>query len=809
MIAEIKPVSIEEELKKSYLDYAMSVIIGRALPDARDGLKPVQRRILYAMYELKNDWNKPYKKSARVVGDVIGKYHPHGDAAVYDTLVRMAQDFTMRYPLIDGQGNFGSIDGDAPAAMRYTEVRLAKLAHELMADLEKDTVDFVPNYDNTLKEPAILPTKVPNLLVNGSSGIAVGMATNIPPHNLGEVIDALVAMIRNPEITIDEILELLPGPDFPTAGFICGRSGIKEAYFSGKGIIKLRARALIERDKHKTAIVITELPYQVNKARLVEKIAELAANKKIEGIADVRDESDREGLRVVIELKREKADLAPVVLNQLYKHTPLETSYGIILLALVNNRPQLLNIRELLGLFIEHRKTVVIRRTRYDLKKAEERAHILEGLKIALANLDEIIALIRAAKSPKEAKEGLMSRFKLSQIQAQAILDMRLQRLTGLERDKILAEYEEVLRNIAWYRQILSDESVLMKIIEDELLSIREEYADPRRTEIISDPGEIRVEDLIAEEDMVVTISHQGYIKRNPVSLYRSQRRGGRGVTGMETKEEDFVEHLFIASTHDYILFFSNIGRVYWLKVHEIPQAGRTARGKAIVNLLPLQSEERINAAIKIRSFDEKAYVVMSTRAGLIKKTPLEAFSNPRSGGIIAAKINPGDELMAAALTTGEKHIFVGTRQGQSIRFRESDVRPMGRQAAGVKAIDLAEGDYLVAMEILEPEETATILTVSENGFGKRTPAEEYRVQSRGGKGILTVRITAKNGPVAGILKVTEEDEIMLLSQTGKIIRIKASDIPIHGRAAQGVRLIFLQPGEKLVGVARVAEREE
>ncbi len=786
----------------------MSVIVGRALPDVRDGLKPVQRRILYAMYELKNDWNKPYKKSARVVGDVIGKYHPHGDMAVYDTLVRMAQDFTMRYPLVDGQGNFGSIDGDAPAAMRYTEVRMAKIAHELLKDLEKETVDFMPNYDNTLKEPVVLPCRIPNLLINGSSGIAVGMATNIPPHNLGEVIDALVAMIRNPDITLDELLKYIKGPDFPTGAFVYGTEGLKEAYATGKGLIKMRARAHIEREGGKTAIVITELPYQVNKAKLVERIAGLVRDKKIDGIAEVRDESDREGLRVVVELKREKQDFAPVILNQLYKQTPLESSYGIIMLALVNNRPEQLNLRELLGHFLAHRRTVVTRRTIYDLRKARERAHILEGLMVALANLDEVIALIKASKTPAEAKEGLINRFGLTPVQAQAILDMRLQRLTGLEQEKIKSEHEELKRQIAWFEKILADESVLMKVIEDELLAIKEEYADPRRTEIIEQTEELSVEDLVAEEDMVVTVTHRGYIKRLPAATYRSQRRGGRGKRGVEAGEEDMVTQLYVASTHDQFLCFTNLGRVYWLKVYDIPQAGRTAKGTSLRNLLPLAKEERLATILPVRGFAEDRFVFFATRQGLVKKTPLSAFSNPRSTGILAATLKEGDELVAAALTDGHKDILLVTQKGQAIRFSETDVRPMGRTAAGVKGIDLSAGDEVVGLEILDPEDEADLLTVSELGYGKRTSLQEYRTQSRGGKGIIAMRLNEKTGALVGCARVVKEDEIMLVSSAGKIIRLRVKDIPIQGRATQGVRLFMLTPGEKIVSLAKLAEKD-
>lgn len=797
---------IAAELKKSYLDYAMSVIIGRALPDVRDGLKPVHRRIFYAMHELRNDFNKPYKKSARIVGDVIGKYHPHGDAAVYDTIVRMAQDFAMRYPLVDGQGNFGSIDGDAPAAMRYTEVRLKKLAHELMADIEKETVDFVPNYDGSLKEPVVLPSRIPNLLINGAAGIAVGMATNIPPHNLGEVIDALVAMIHDPNISVAQLMKYIPGPDFPTAGFICGRSGIKSAYETGKGIIKIRARASVERPaKGREFIVISEIPYQVNKAKLIEKIVLLSQQKKIEGIHEVRDESDRDGIRIVIELKKD--GVAEVVLNHLYKHTLMESSFGIILLAIVNGRPELLNLKELLAHFLEHRKTIVIRRTTYDLKKAEERAHILEGLKIAIENLDECVALIRSSKTPQEAKTGLIERFKLTAVQAQAILDMRLQRLTGLERDKIIQEYEEILKAIAEYKDILANESRVMEIVEKELIEIKNEYADPRRTNILDEVKDFSIEDLIVEEDMVVTLSHKGYIKRNPLSLYRSQKRGGKGVTGLSTKYEDFIERLFVASTHDYFLCFSNRGRLYWLRVHEIPQASRVSRGKALVNLLPLESkeDERITAVIPVREFHKDRFVVMATKNGIIKKTSLEAFSRPRPSGIIAANVNNGDELIAAEITSGDSHVLLGTKNGMSIRFHEADVRPMGRIAAGVRGIRLEGDDEVVGMVVVNGDE-GTLLTVSEGGYGKRTEIAEYRVQSRGGKGIINLKITEKTGKVVAIMHVKDHDEVMLVARSGQIIRLQVKDVRPTGRATQGVRLIRLENNDRLAAVARLVE---
>ncbi len=801
---------ISVELKRSYLDYAMSVIIGRALPDVRDGLKPVHRRILYAMHELKNDYNKPYKKSARIVGDVIGKYHPHGDTAVYDAIVRMAQDFSMGYPLVDGQGNFGSIDGDAPAAMRYTEIRLTKLAHELLQDLDKDTVDFVPNYDNSLMEPSVFPSKIPNLLINGSSGIAVGMATNIPPHNLGEVIDALTALIKNPNITVAELMEHVHGPDFPTAGYICGRKGIKEAYETGRGIVKMRARATVEQIArgNKEQIIITEIPYQVNKAKLVERIASLVKDKKVEGIHSVRDESDRRGMRIVVELKKD--GIAQVILNHLYKHTAMESSFGIILLAIVNGKPELLNLKELLSHFLEHRKTVIIRRTTYLLRKAQERAHILEGLKIAIDNLDDVVALIRASKTPAEAREGLMEKFELSRIQAQAILDMKLQRLTGLELEKIIEEYKKVLKEIKEYKEILASEQKVLDIVETELKEIRDEYALERRTELIAEPKEINIEDLIAEEDMVVTLSHRGYIKRNPLSLYRSQKRGGKGVTGLSSRQEDFVEKLFVASTHDYFLCFSNTGQLYWLKVHEIPEAARTSRGKALINLLPIdrKANEYIAAVVPVREFDPDKYVVMATRGGVIKKTRLKDFSHPRPKGIIAATIREDDELVTASITDGHADIFLATRNGKSIRFNETDVRPMGRTAAGVRGIRLSGDDRMVAMVVIADHD-GTLLTVTENGYGKRTPISEYRVQSRGGKGIINIKATEKVGKVVGVELVYENDEIMLVGASGNIIRMSVKDIRIIGRSTQGVRLIRIAEGDKLAAVAKLASSEQ
>jgi DNA gyrase subunit A len=803
-------VKLEDQMQKSYMDYAMSVIIGRALPDVRDGLKPVHRRVLYAMYDLGNDWNKPFKKSARIVGDVIGKYHPHGDTAAYDALVRMAQDFSLRYPLIQGQGNFGSVDGDPPAAMRYTEVRMSRLAGELLADIEKETVDFIPNYDGSTNEPAILPARFPNLLVNGSSGIAVGMATNIPPHNLNEVIDATIAAIHDPEIAVEKIIEILPGPDFPTAGFILGRGGIREAYLSGKGTIQLRARALVERQKRteRESIIVTEIPYQVNKAKLLEKIAELVQDKRIEGISDLRDESDREGMRMVIELKRDA--IAQVVLNQLFKHTQMQITFGIILLGILHGQPVILNIKELIQQFINHRKEMVTRRTQFELRKAEANAHILEGLKIALDNLDRVIALIRASKTPKDAKEGLMAKFSLSEIQAQAILEMRLQRLTNLEREKINEEYKALIQLIARLREVLSNERLLLNVIIEELKEIKERYGDERRTEIIEEAQDLQLEDLIVEEDMVVTISHTGYIKRNAISLYRSQRRGGRGKTGMTTKEEDFVEHLFIASTHSYLLFFTDAGKVYWLKVHEVPQGGRMSRGKAIVNLLNLSGGEKITGILPVRNFEEGKNILMATKQGVIKKTDLMAYSNPRTGGIIALTLDPGDELISACLTDGTKEVLLSTRDGKAIRFKEEDARALGRTARGVKGITLEEGDGLVAMEIVSPQnQGASILSVTENGFGKKTLINEYPLQSRGGKGVITIKTSARNGKMLGVQQITEQDDVMLITDKGKIIRLRGSEISVIGRNTQGVKLIELEPGEKVMALARLAEKDE
>ncbi len=801
--AQIARISIEDEIKQSYLDYAMSVIIGRALPDVRDGLKPVHRRILYSMYELKNDFNKPYKKSARIVGDVIGKYHPHGDAAVYDALVRMAQDFSLRYPLVDGQGNFGSIDGDPPAAMRYTEVRMTRLAQEFLADIEKETVDFVPNYDNSLQEPVVLPTRIPNLLINGSSGIAVGMAANIPPHNLSEVISGIIALIDNPDMLNSDLMEYIKGPDFPSAGIILGEDGIREAYDTGRGIIRVRARTEIETKKSgkKARIIIRELPYQVNKARLLEKIANLVKEKRIEGIKEIRDESDREGLRVVLELR--SGTFPEVILNQLYKFTQLEVTFGIILLAIVNNRPEVLSLKDALQHFIDFRRQVIIRRTVFDLRKAEERAHILLGLKLALENLDAIIDLIKKAENPKVAKSQLIKEYSFTEVQAQAILDMRLQRLTGLEREKILREYEEIQKKVKYLKSILASDAKVLEIIKEELKEVDQKYGDDRKTEIVPYHKDLSHEDLIAVEDMVVTISHAGYIKRNSVSFYRNQRRGGKGRTGMGTRREDFVSNLFVASTHDTILFFTDRGRTYWLKVYEIPQSGPYTKGKAIVNLLDLQPGEKIATILPVKKFEEGKYVVIATRRGLVKKTPIMDYSNPRSRGIIGAKIVPGDELISAVLTDGTKHLFLMSRKGKSIRFKETDVRPMGRNSIGVIGMDV-DGSELVGMDIIE--ENQYILVVTEKGFGKRTIASQYRVQRRGGKGLINIKITEKNGPVVGFRLVKDDDDVMLITNTGRIIRINVGDVNPKGRVVQGVKLIDLGADEKVVDIASVQE---
>jgi DNA gyrase subunit A len=800
-------ISIEKEMKKSYLDYAMSVIIGRALPDVRDGLKPVHRRVLYAMRELKNDWNKPYKKSARIVGDVIGKFHPHGDAAVYDTIVRLAQDFSMRYPLVDGQGNFGSIDGDPPAAMRYTEIRMMRLAHEMLEDLEKETVDYAPNYDESLHEPTVLPAKIPSLLINGSAGIAVGMATNIPPHNLSEVIEALRALIDKPVISVDELIHFVPGPDFPTGAMIYGTEGIEAAYKTGRGAVRIRARIIVEKDKRtgRETLVITELPYQVNKAKLIEKIAELIRNKNIEGIRFVRDESDREGLRIALGLKKDQ--IAGVIINQLYKHTRLENSFGIIFLAVVNGRPEILNLKEILHYFILHRKDIIIRRTRYDLRKAEDQAHILEGLKIALDNLDAVVALIRASKSPTEAKSELVKKFSLTEKQAQAILEMRLQRLTGLERDKIQRDYKNIIKDIARFKEILASEKLVLNIIKDELSDIQDTFGDQRYTEIIEKTREITIEDMIVEEDMVVTISKRGYIKRNPITLYKSQRRGGKGKTAMGTKEDDFVEHLFVASTHHTFLFFTNQGRVYWRKVYDMPQAGRMSLGKAIVNLLNFGKDERLTTVLAVPEFEAGYHVLMATKNGVIKKTDLMAFSRPRSGGIIALNLLEGDELIAARITDGTLNVFLGSRMGKSIRFHESNIRPSGRIATGVRGMRLAAGDQIVSAEVLSHGQT--LFAVTEHGYGKRTSIDEYPVQKRGGKGVISIKTTERNGLVVAILLVSEDDDLMLMTNIGKVIRMPIGSISVISRNTQGVKVMGMESDERVVGAARLAEKED
>ncbi len=794
-------------MRESFMAYAMSVIISRALPDVRDGLKPVHRRVLYAMYDAGNTSDKSYKKSARLVGDIMGKYHPHGDSAIYDTIVRMAQDFNLRYPLVDGQGNFGSIDGDNPAAMRYTEIRMTPLAEEMLADIEKETVDFIANYDDSLREPAVLPSRIPNLLINGSAGIAVGMATNIPPHNLSEVIDGLVALIENPNLTIKDLMKHIPGPDFPTAGFIHGLEPIAQAYHEGKGIIQMRGKAFTETVKRtgKEQIIISEIPYMVNKKRLIEQIAELVNDKKIDGVGDLRDESDRDGMRIVVELKRDA--VAEIVINQLYKHTALQESFGVNMLAIIDGKPRLLNLREALKAFIDHRKEVVTRRTAYDLRKAEERLHILEGYRIALDNLDAVIALIRSAADPKMAKDGLMTNFGLSEIQAQAILDLRLQRLTGLERNKIMEEHRETVELIAKLRAILAEEKEIYKIIVEELKEIKKNYGDERRTKIVDRSEEISIEDLIVDEDMAVTISHEGYIKRNPVTLYRAQRRGGKGKIGTTTREEDFVEYMFIASMHAYILFFTTIGKVYWIKVHELPQASRAARGRPIVNLLNLEAGERVSAFLALREFQQGRYIVFATKNGLIKKTELMAYSNPRPSGIRAIGLEQGDEVIGVRLTDGQQELILSTSDGQSIRFKEEQVRPTGRGTFGVVGMKLDPNDKVVNMEILSLG--ADILTVAEGGFGKRTEMDEYRLQSRGGKGIITMKTTEKTGRVIGVQLVGADDQLMLITNAGKIIRLRINDIRVIGRNTQGVRLIDLEEGERVVSLARLAEKEE
>ena len=804
---KIHPVMIEEELKNSYLDYSMSVIVGRALPDVRDGLKPVHRRILFAMSELSLSYNRPYKKTARIVGEVLGKYHPHGESAVYDTLVRMVQNFSLRYPLVDGQGNFGSVDGDPPAAMRYTEARLARVADEMLRDIDKETVAWGPNFDGTLKEPLLLPATLPQLLVNGSSGIAVGMATNIPPHNLGEVVDALVAVIDEPALEEEKLLSYVKGPDFPTGGTIHGVSGIREAYRTGRGRAVIRAKAQVETFKSgKEAIVVTEIPFEVNKSTLIEKIAELARNKKIDGISDLRDESDRDGMRIVIETKRD-ADTS-VVLNQLYKHTAMQTTYGIILLALVKNQPRILPLRRILDLFLEHRQEVVVRRTKFELAEAERRAHILEGLKTAIDHIDEIVAIIKKAKDVDAARETLMKRFKLSEVQAQAILDMTLKRLTGLERQKIEEEYLELIKLIAKLKSILASKAKVLQLIKDELFELKKKYGDERRTEILmSETEDFSIEDLIAEEDMVITISHQGYIKRLPVTTYRRQGRGGKGVTGVKSKEDDWVEGLFIASTHEYILFFTDRGRCYWLKVYEIPEGGRLSRGKPVVQLVGIGKDERMAAYVPVKEFKEGLYLIMASRQGTVKKSDLLDYSHPKRGGIIAAKIRDDDSLIDVRLTDGTQDVILATHEGQAVRFHESDARPMGRVSTGVRGVRLEKGDYVIGMVDVKRE--GSLLVVTENGMGKRSEIADYRVTRRGGKGVITVRVTDKTGKMVTIKEVVDSDELMIITQQGQVIRLPLSGVRVMGRATQGVRLINLDEGDRVVDVARVVVKEE
>lgn len=838
---EILPVNIEDELKQSYLDYAMSVIVGRALPDVRDGLKPVHRRVLYAMSELGNDWNKPYKKSARVVGDVIGKYHPHGDTAVYDTIVRMAQPFSLRYLLVDGQGNFGSVDGDAPAAMRYTEVRMSKVAHALLADLEKETVDFAPNYDETEFAPVVLPSRVPNLLVNGSSGIAVGMATNIPPHNLTEVINACIALVDNPETTIEDIMEIVPGPDFPTAAIINGRAGIIQGYRTGKGRVVIRARTEIETDEQsgRQAIIIHELPYQVNKARLVERIAELVRDKKIEGISGLRDESDKQGMRVVIELKRN--EVADVILNNLYAHTQMQNVFGINMVALVDGQPRTLNIKQILEYFIKHRREVVTRRTIFELKKARARAHLLEGLGIALANIDEMIALIKQSPTPGDAKEGLLAKiwkpgpvlamlekagsnasrpddlayefglsvdgYKLSEAQAQAILELRLHRLTALEQDKILSEFEELLLIIKELLNILASPERLMEVIREELQEIKTQFGDERRTEITASQEDLTIEDLITEENVVVTLSHQGYVKYQPITAYQAQRRGGKGKSATHVKDEDFVERLVITSTHDTLLCFSNHGKLYWLKAYQLPLASRISRGRPIINILPLAEGEEINAMLPVREYLEGYFVFMATKKGTVKKVPLNAFSRPRSNGIIAVDLDEDDSLVGVDITDGTRDIMLFTDAGKVIRFDEAKVRPMGRTARGVRGIRIEEGQAVKSLVVVHPN--GTILTATENGYGKRTEVEEYRVSGRGGQGVISIQVTERNGKVVRSLQVTDNDEAMLITDKGTLVRFKVSELSIIGRNTQGVRLINVSQGELVVGMQKIEELAE
>jgi DNA gyrase subunit A len=803
------PVDIEDELKRSYIDYAMSVIVGRALPDVRDGMKPVHRRVLYGMFESGNTASKAYKKSARIVGEVMGKYHPHGDSAIYDTVVRMAQDFSMRYPLVDGQGNFGSIDGDSAAAMRYTEVRMTKLAEEMLKeDIDKETVDWVENYDGSLVEPVVLPARLPNLLLNGATGIAVGMATNIPPHNMGEVVDGLIMLIDRPETSIRELMQVIPGPDFPTRGFIHGLDGIYNAYHTGRGGIQMRARASIETQARtdRQSIIVSEIPYQVNKAKLLEQIAGLVRDKRIEGIRDLRDESNRDGIRIVLEVKR--GEVPEIILNKLYKLTQMQTTFGIILLAIVDNQPKVLDLKQILAHFIDHRKTVIVRRTRFDLRKAEERAHILEGILKALDHLDEVITTIRASHTPQEARSRLMESFALSEVQAQAILDMRLQKLTGLERDKVVEEYKELMELIEQLRAILASDRLVLEKIRKELEAIRESYADPRRTEIIPETGDITIEDMIADEDMVITVTKTGYVKRSPLSLYRAQHRGGKGRKGMVMKDNDYVEHLYIASAHSYILVFTELGRVHWLKVHEIPQMGPASKGKAIVNLLNLEKQENIATTVAVRDFPEDHNLIFATENGTIKKTQLSAYSNPRSGGIIAIKVDEGDRLLDVRVTDGKKTILLVTAKGFSIRFAEKDARAMGRATRGVRGISLRKGDKVVSMETLELE-GGEVLSVAERAIGKRTPVEQYRLQGRGGKGIINLKVSEKTGEVIGSMQVRPEDGLMLITQDGKIIRIAVEGVRVSSRSTQGVKLMDLEGDDRLVSVARLSERED
>ena len=802
----VVPVYIEEEMKDSYINYAMSVIVGRALPDVRDGLKPVHRRILYAMKDLSLEHNKPYKKCARIVGECLGKYHPHGDVAVYDSLVRMAQDFSLRYPLVDGQGNFGSVDGDSAAAMRYTEARLAHITDWMLLDIEKNTVDFGPNFDGSLEEPLLLPACLPNLLVNGSSGIAVGMATNIPPHNLREVADAIIYIIDNPGCEVRDLLKKIKGPDFPTGGIIRGTEGIKSAYMTGRGRILINAKAHIEEGKGgKESIIVTEIPYMVNKSNLIESIADLVTEKKIEGISDLRDESDKDGMRISVELKR--GTNAHVVLNQLYKHTQMKETFGVIMLALVDGRPKVLNLKEVLDEFIKHRKEIIIRRTKFELEKAQDRAHILEGLKIALKNLDKIIKIIKESKDPQDAKTELMKRFELSDKQAQAILEMQLQRLTGLERDKIEKEYLELIKRIEYYKSILASERKVLEIVKEEVKVLAEKFGDDRRTEIAPAAEELDIEDFIAEEDVVITISHAGYIKRLPVSAYRKQRRGGKGVTGADMKEEDFIEHLFIASTHEYMLFFTDKGMVHWLKVHEIPEGGRLSKGKAIINMLALSQGENVSAFVPVKEFKEDYFLTMVTKTGNIKKTALTAYSNPRKGGIIGLGLEKDDGLISVKMTNGEDELLIATRDGKAIRFKESQVREMGRGAKGVRGIRLGKKDVTIGMEIVRPDQT--VLTITGQGFGKRTEFKEYRLQSRGGKGIINIKVTGKNGEAVGLKTVSDKDEIMLITEKGMIVRSPIKDIRVTGRSTQGVRLMKLASGDSIASVAKIVPEDE